>query len=535
MEAILGGPASSFNLLPRPFLTPPKSSRACGVSLPFSDRIVPRHFFVFRALALGDKKRMPFPEPKPLALEQDDLPEPLPYSFRNCLKMMGPAVILLASAIGGGEWLAGPALAVQFGTKFMWIATVSIIFQVLFNLEAIRYTLYTGEPIFGGFMKLKPGAGFWAIVYSLFAFLQLGWPALAGSAASTLFAGFTGRLAGDTDARAIYWLSVGLIVAVLLILSFGGTIEKMLERLSYFMMGFVFLFLLVVNVLFIPAAHWGQTLLGFFQFSGLEPNMDWALLATFAATAGSGGLGNLCLTSWVRDKGFGMARYSGAIPSAVGGREVKLSHQGKTFPVTPENLRRWRVWWKFLNADQIWIWGLFAFLGMFLNVNLATGVIPHQTDLSGLAAGAYQAKYMAGQLWRGFWFLALLNGFWILFSTHLGNTDILVRTITDMVWMGSSRLRAWRDQSVRKVYYSLLIPFSFWALIGVRLPSMNLLKLLGNMAGLVMIVSSVQIFWVNRKFLPRQLRSPWREWSLILCAVFYLIFLLLVVNGWFRG
>ena len=109
-------------------------------------------------------------------------------------------------------------------------------------------------------------------------------------------------------------------------------------------------------------------------------------------------------------------------------------------PATPENLVRWREWMKYVHADQLWVWGLFCFLGMFLNVNLATAIIPHGTDLQGLAAGAYQAEYLS-KIWPGFWFLTLFNGFWILFKTQLGNTDILVRTITDAVWMSSSRAR----------------------------------------------------------------------------------------------
>ena len=36
-----------------------------------------------------------------------------------------------------------------------------------------------------------------------------------------------------------------------------------------------------------------------------------------------------------------------------------------------------------------------------------------------LTVGAFQARYMAEKLWVGFWALCLLNGFWILFSTHL--------------------------------------------------------------------------------------------------------------------
>ena len=90
-----------------------------------------------------------------------------------------------------------------------------------------------------------------------------------------------------------------------------------------------------------------------------------------------------------------------------------------------------------MHADQIWVWGLFCFLGMYLNVNLATAIVPHGTDLQGLAAGAYQAEYLS-KIWPGFWFLTLFNGFWILFKTQLGNTDILVRTVTDALWMSSS-------------------------------------------------------------------------------------------------
>ena len=138
-----------------------------------------------------------------------------------------------------------------------------------------------------------------------------------------------------------------------------------------------------------------------------------------------------------------MGAQVGAIPSAVGGHEIQLSHVGKVFPATPENLARWREWMRYVHADQIWVWGLFCFLGMYLNVNLATAIIPHGTDLQGLAAGAYQAEYLA-EIWPGFWFLTLFNGFWILFKTQLGNTDILVRTITDAVWMSSPRARAWR-------------------------------------------------------------------------------------------
>jgi len=464
-----------------------------------------------------------------------DLPAPLPFSGRNLLKVIGPGAVMAATSIGGGEWLVGPAAAVKYSSAIFLIATIAIVLQVIFNLEAIRYTLYTGEPIYGGIMRLKPGPKFWAAFYTLIGFFQLGWPALAGSAAATLFGAWMGRMPGAPDQPAQAWIASGLIIFVVAILSFGGTIERMLEYFAWTMLAVVFTFLVAINVAFVPFPHWGRTFLGFFSFSGLPHPIDWGLIGALAATAGSGGIGNLTVTNWVRDKGFGMGSKVGAIPSAVGGVEIKLSHVGTVFPVTDANLARWREWLRYVHADQIWVWGLFCFLGMFLNVNLATAIIPHGTDLQGLAAGAYQAEYLS-KIWPGFWFLTLFNGFWILFKTQLGNTDILVRTITDALWMSSSRAREWK-MGIRAIYYGILLVFSIWGVIVIRSASpFQLFKILANMAGIVLMIAGVQIFLVNRRFLPKAVRPPvWREIGLLVCSGFYAFFAYFVVRDLIRS
>ena len=464
-----------------------------------------------------------------------DLPAPPPYGFRNVLRVIGPGAIMAATSIGGGEWLVGPAAAVKYSSSIFLIATVAIGLQVVFNLEAIRYTIYTGEPIYGGIMRMKPGPRFWAAFYSLIGFVQLGWPALAGSAAATLLGAWMGRMPGAPDQATQAWVATALIFAVVLILSFGGTIERTLEYFAWTMLAIVFLFLITVNVAFVPFAHWGRTFAGFFSFSGLPHPIDWGLIGALAATAGSGGLGNLTVSNWVRDKGFGMASKVGAIPSAVGGHEIQLSHVGIVFPATEANLSRWREWMRYLRADQIWVWGLFCFLGMFLNVNLATAIIPHGTDLQGLAAGAYQAEYLA-RIWPGFWFLTLFNGFWILFKTQLGNTDILVRTIADVVWMSSPRARQ-SSRGIRTIYYGILIAFSVWGAFVIRSASpFQLFKVLANTAGIVLAVAGVQIFLVNRRFLPPAVRSPWwREAALLACSAFYAFFAFFVLRDLFRS
>lgn len=462
--------------------------------------------------------------------EQGELPAPLPLTFANTLKTIGPGAILLATSIGGGEWLVGPALSVQHGAGLLWVATIAIVLQMLFNLEAIRYTLYTGEPAAVGIMRLKPGSRFWAAVYTAFTVAQLGLPALAAACSSVVFAAFAGRMPGAPDAGSLQWVTYGVMALAVLILASGRTIEHMLELASWAMICFIFVFLIGVNVYFVPFEHWMKTAAGFVDFGHMPAGTDVILLATLAATAGSGGIGNLVISNWIRDKGFGMGGAVGAIPGAIGGKHMSLSHVGKVFAINPENLRRWNLWWRYVQIDQIWLWALGCFVGMFLNVNLATAIIPQGTDLSAVGAGAFQAQYMAEHLWRGFWLLALLNGFWILFSTHLGNTDTLVRTVTDIFWVV---LPERRGIGVGRIYYTLLAAFTAWGIVAVNWGSaMTLFKALGVIASPVLALASIQMLLVNTRLLPVELRPPmWRRAALVCCAAFYVAMMILVLRG----
>ena len=455
--------------------------------------------------------------------EKDELPAPPPFSFRNLTRTIGPGAILLAGSIGMGEWVAGPTIAVKYGVDILWIATIAIALQLLLNLEGIRYTLYTGEPILTGIMRLRPGSKFWAGGYVFATVAQLGVPAVAAACASVVFSSFAGEMAGDGDEASLRYLTYVVIVVTVVILLSGKTIERMLEYVSWVMIAFIFTFLFAVNFLFVPLDHWMETFSGFFQFGSIPEDIDLLLLAAFAATAGSGGVGNLVITNWYRDKGFGMGAKVGSISSAFSSSEIQLSPVGKVFTINEENMSRWREWLKYVSADQVWLWGMGCFVGMFLNVNIATYVIPEGTDMDHMAAGAFQAKYMAGQLWSGFWFLALLNGFWVLMSTHLGNTDVLIRTVTDVVWVASPKLRERRRMNVSKLYYALLGAFTIWGMFAVQWGhAMTLFKILGSVAGVILAIAPIQILMVNTTLLPSELRpSLWRRLGLVLCTLVY--------------
>jgi hypothetical protein len=449
-----------------------------------------------------------------------DLPEPLPFSLRNTLHTIGPGAILLVGAIGGGEWIVGPMMAVTYGPGILWIATIAILLQSLFNLEAVRYTIYTGEPILSGVMRLKPGPKFWAPFYIAIGAAQLATPAIAAACAIVLFTGFAGRAPGPTDG---FWkggIGMGVVLLGAVLLMSGKSIERLLEKVSWGMIFFIFGFLISVNLFCVPASLWKQNFLGFFTFRKLPEGLDLMLFATFAATAGSGGLGNLAISNWFRDKGFGMGQRVGGISGALSEEKAELPAVGYACDATDENQQRWRGWWRYARIDQQMLWGFGCLMGMFLNVNLATAIVPHGLKIPNDEVGAFQAHRLSEQFWNGLWFLTLFNGFWILFSTHLGNTDCLVRTATDMLWAGSTRIRR---HTVSRIYAALLAGLTVWALFAIHLGKvLDLFKVLGVLASPIMAIASLQILRVNTRFLPPEFRPAlWRRIALVLCAIVY--------------
>jgi len=324
--------------------------------------------------------------------------------------------------------------------------------------------------------------------------------------------------------------------ATVLIISLAGRrIERGLEIVSFLIAGWIIVYLLITGILFIPGKAWKDVAVGFFRFGYIptkNPNFSWILLANLAAYAAAGGVSNCIASNWVRDKGWGMGGVVGYIPSLIEDREVRLSPVGKIFRVTTENLNKWKGWWKFVNVDQ---WGLYGFgclLGMYLCVVLAVGAIPQGTKVTGLAVGAYQAEYLGRTAGRAWYFLTLFNGFWIMFGTQLVVVDVFTRFATDAIWMGSPRARRWSKDNPRRIYYLILAIFVIWGCLGLSVipKPFKLLQIGATAAAFWFTVVAVHVIYVNRKFLPKELKcSRLKEAMVWGCAIFYGIFGVFVV------
>jgi hypothetical protein len=460
---------------------------------------------------------------------------PAPPSPRGLgwMSVVGPGVIVLGLSIGSGEFLLGPAVFVRHGFSLLWVTVVAVFLQTVFNMELMRYTVATGEPIFTGFMRTRPSSTFWAWLYTVFYLLQSGWGAWAANAAGAFFFLGARRIATPDDATNVYWIGVAAYLVCVVILLFGRRIERTLEILNWVMVTCILAGFLVLALLFVPGDTWIAGAAGIVgydtttsTFRFLPAGADFVLLASLVAFSGAGGCANLSLSNWARDKGYGMGEHAGYIPAVVGGKKVHLAHSGFSFTPGSDSLARWKGWWRIVRADQ---WGVFfvgALLGMVLPALLYVAFIDRGSDIRGLGIAAELASNVgahAGPLVAGA--IAML-GAWVLFKTQLDSMEGMVRSITDMLWSGSRRVREWRGGDVRAIYYSVLAAVVVWGMVALRLAQpIVLLQIGANIAGVVLMVSSLHVLYVNTRLLPEAVRPPlWRRACLVAMSAFYAFF-----------
>ena len=460
-----------------------------------------------------------------------ELPAPPRYQFGRAFRsILGPGIIALGGSIGSGEWLLGPAITAQYGGRLLWIATIAILLQAILNTEAIRYTLYSGEPMLSGYMRCKPGARFWAIFYSAVDFFGI-WPGWAMTAATALAAAWLGYMPQEAHGGTVRLFAFAIFFICLGIVLFGGKIYNALEKVQLFMVVWIIGYLVIIDLFLVPPSVWWSVVKGFFSFGALPQaadggQVDWVLLGAFAAYAGSGGLGNVTITNYVRDKGWGMSSLVGAIPSIIGGQNVTLSHWGKVFRITPENLARFREWWKYTRFEQYYIWLIGCFVGLALPAMLTLAFVPAGQVIDQWAAAAFQAEGLAAKGGRALWYLTLLCGFWVLFSTQLSGVDGVPRRYTDIIWTGFKSSRKLGEHGAKWIYYPILVVYILWGVIAMYLAKPFFMILVSaTVGGYLLVITSLHTLYVNRKFLPQEIQPPvWKQIGLVLCAGFYSVF-----------
>lgn len=486
------------------------------------------------------------------------------FTWKSWTLLIGPGLVMGASAIGGGEWLTGPLVTARYGATLFWLATISIVSQTLYNIEICRYTLYSGEPIFTGKFRTLPGPIFWLIIYI---FLDFGsvLPYLASNAAIPLAAILLGHLPDPAkDAFLIKSLGCGIFVFALTPVFLGGKIYNWLKALMTFKLIYVVGFLVFLAIFFSSLSTWKELALGFVTFGnvpviapeGAPPEANVAnvfttlwnggslsqlsidfsmfgILAAMAAISGNGGLTNTPLSNYTRDQGWGMGREVGAIPSIVGRHEIELSHVGKVFHVTQESLKKWFGWMRHLQREQFIVWMPACFLGLALPSMLSMVFLPRGTVLKDqwLAAGMTAdgvANAIAGRFGESlgpvFWYLTLFCGFMILATAMSMTADGCLRRWVDVSWTAVPALRKLDNRHIGRFYFAAMCFYLLFGLVMLtQINGTNLLVFSTMMYNYALGVSCWHALAVNTILLPRELRpSYWRRTALFLAGIFFI-------------
>ncbi len=365
------------------------------------------------------------------------------------------------------------------------------------------------------------------------------------------------------DRRIVTGLAYLFIFLVSLPVLIGGKVYNMLQTIMTGKVIIVLGFCLVIGLCYVSAENWLNVFSGFLKFGTVPTTINgkdatvnifqnlwlgdgWPLivltniatLGAFAGYAGGGGLSNSTYSNFVRDKGWGMGSVVGAIPSAVGGKQITLSHLGKTFTLNTDNLRKWKAWWKYIIVDQVFVWGPGCFMGMALPALLSLEFSSHSQlrgdsldwaqsliSADGIRHDPRFSEAMANMLW----IVTILVGMLVMLPSQMSIVDDFSRRWTDILWSGSRRMRSNPDgHAVKRVYYSILAFFVAWTLAFTYVFSTwgtpKLMTLvIANLNNLAIGVTSFHLLWINCTLLPRELRPRWyHRVGVVACGVFYL-------------
>ncbi len=473
---------------------------------------------------------------EPLAVADLPTPEEVFGAPRIGLKqsvmlVIGPSLIALGLSIGSGEWLLAPlAIGLNGWIGIGFVALLSILLQAFYNVEIGRYVMATGEVPSMGFGRIPPGAyvgTIIAIVLFYLAFITGGWAAAAGDGLFTLI---TGDVPGEEDRTTSRWIAVGLIAAVFVIVLFGRKISRTMELVNWVLVVGILLLMLVIDILVVGFDDLLDGLEGMFR-PALPPAgtdaTDIGAVAGFAAMAS--GL-NYVFMNYYRDKGYGMGSRAGYIPALLGGERHEVAAVGTTFRETPENAALWNRWFNFLKAEM---WIVFV-PGALLGLLLPGILLSHLVEASGTQPSRETIPtYVADQLRATgegdfFFYLALVIGFLVFFTTQMVVFEMLTRNFVDAVYGSSSRFRTMLGGDPRKFYYPfmvvLAIVISF--IIFQALPA-RLVSWAANMSNLAALIMPLALMYLISQ-LPRPARAKW--WSYLILTVVMVFFGYFFIN-----
>lgn len=357
------------------------------------------------------------------------------------------------------------------------------------------------------------------------------------------------------EARYVPFIAIASLLLVGIVLTAGPVVYNTVEKLQVTLVGMIFAIALLLGVLLVRPDAVLAMLRGSVQLGTLPPeSTGLSLMALLGALAfaGAGGTMNLGQSNFIKDKGYGMGQYIGRITSPITGQQESISEVGYHFRHTPENMRRWRDWWRAANVEHFCSFYLTCVACLMLlslisyslfyspSGELNPGMERFGEDMTFIwgEAGLIQSRFGApwGPILKNLFFVM---GMALLLTTELGVLDATARISSDIIKVNF--LRENSHWPLGRLYYVLLwseiLLSSGILLASALIPSLRqplfLLKTAAAMNGGVMFIYSMILLYMNSKVLSRSLSlSPVRFAVMVwACAFFgYFTFLALKIE-----
>lgn len=460
------------------------------------------------------------------ALEEKELPDP--PGWRHAI---GVGIVVVGMAMGTGELIMWPHLVTRYGLAILWFALVGITIQYFINQEVARHTIATGESFFTSSARvLKYSPLFW-LVAAVLLYIWPAWATALGTILSKLF-GFGGYM---------MWAWVSL--AFVLIITFSGKIAyQVLEKTLKITVPTFFVLLVAISFRNLNPALITEALQGLVNFGYVPIDVDWSVLLGAIVFAGAGGMLNLCVSLWYRDKQLGMAHYVGRIANPISGRPEAVSVTGSYFAETGANLSRWRGWMRYVRVDQgiiFWLLGLVTLFLLSVNayaVLSPLGIVPEGLDLVSAQALIFSESWgRTGEV------VYLIMAYLMLFSVMWTVLDALTRIVSDIIHTNarSGKLitvfKSAERFSIHHLYYGLMTVFVFMSalLVPFKQPFVFLV-ITSVLGGLVTAIYIPLLLYINNRKLHPTIRPSWfTNTVLVVSALFYWFFVYNVVSNLF--
>jgi len=454
-------------------------------------------------------------------LKKADMPK-APSIF----KLMGPSFVLLGLGLGSGEIILWPNLASRYGLGIIWAAILGISFQFFINMEIERYTLATGESVFVGLARIfKLFSPLWFILSTLIPWM---WPGIIASCAQLI-----SYAIGISYSR---FYAIALILFIGILLSFARLIYKFQEvfQKTIIYLGVPFIFILAVLLVkygTVPALAAGLIGIGD-GYRFLPEGISIASFLGAIAYAGAGGNLNLVQSFYIKEKGYGMGKFTKKLRGLFSKDEKADILEGSIFENTPQNLTLFKRWWKKINLEHFLVFWLTGSISIIMLCLLAYSTVFSSNALpEGLSFILLEAQSIGSQTIPVISLLFLVALAVMLFSTQLSVMDATSRILSENTIISNQE----RFQiKYRKKYYFIFlwtqILIGIFILLFDKAQPLSLVIIGAVLNAFTMFIYSILLLVLNRKLPYKQIRPNWfRSLAILGAFLFYGVFSVITI------